>query len=113
MSGVELASDEASDVVAAGFVVKAGLCVSEGDEVRVEEESHLTLCGTPHGGSVKTIFKLSRQWSDPVAVTVWTSIGCRERQPRASRRIAQQVNPLLRRAQRPLNFSGAHPPKRN
>lgn len=73
MGSVELPPDEPADVVAAGFMVEACLGISEGDQVRVEEEGHLTLEGAPLG-SVKTIFRLSRQWSDPVAVTVWTSI---------------------------------------
>lgn len=80
MGSVELPPDEPADVVAAGFMVEACLGIGEGDEVRIKEEVYLTLCGTPLGGlvprgSVKTIFRLSRQWSDPVAVTVWTSIG--------------------------------------
>ena len=74
MSSVELPPDEPADVVAAGFMVEACLGISEGDQVRVQEEGHLTLEGAAFG-SVKTIFRLSRQWSNPVAVTVWTSIG--------------------------------------
>jgi hypothetical protein len=61
--------------VAAGFMVEACLRVGEGDQVRVQEDWHLTLEGAAPFGSVKTIFRLSRQWSDPVAVTVRTSIG--------------------------------------
>jgi hypothetical protein len=75
LSSVELPPDEPADVVAAGFMVEPCLGISEGDQVRVQEEGHLTLEGAAPFGSVKTIFRLSRQCSDPVAVTVWTSIG--------------------------------------